>query len=218
MEDSKDMTKNKIVVSEITEKDWQKIRKDLLFIGLMSRLVKERECRLIVSGGYAADGSLGQITRPHRDVDIQVYGQGDEAEQLVRQLVEEIREKEPGLSDLEVEDKGRQDFYHSFFVGGSGLGSDVYYIQVVGNPFDDEKVVIKKDGTHTERQEFDTVQVELDGVSFDAASPISELVDILYKREIRGDKPKPEHEQDIANLRLITDAEQVEARLVEMKA
>jgi len=47
------------------------------------------------------------------------------------------------------------------------------------------------------------------------SNPTSELVDILYKREIRGDKPKPGHEQDIANLRLITHAREVEARLAE---
>ena len=206
----------KIIVSEITEKDWQKIRNDLNFIDLMTKHAKKRGCRLIVSGGYAADGSLGQITRPHRDVDIQIYGQEDEAKQLVNQLIKEIKEEEPSLSDLGVKDKGRQDFYHSFFVEGNGLGSDVYYVQVVGNPFDNKKVVVKKNGTHTEKQEFDTVQVELEGISFEAANPTSELVDILYKREIRGDKPKPEHEQDIANLRLITDAKEVEARLAEI--
>ena len=216
MENKKDTIQEEIIVSEITEKDWKKIRNDLNFIGLMTKHAKEKRCRLIVSGGYAADGSLGQITRPHRDVDIQVYGQEDEAEQLVNQLVKEIKEGEPSLSGLGVKDKKRQDFYHSFFVEGNGLGSDVYYIQVVGNPFDNEKVVVKKDGTHTERQEFDTVQVELEGVSFETTNPTSELVDILYKREIRNDKPKPEHEQDIANLRLITDAKEVEMRFAKV--
>lgn len=116
-----------------------------------------------------------------------------------------------------MKDKGRQEFYHSFFAEGCGLGSDIYYIQVMGNPFDDEKRVVKKDGSLTEKQKFDTLRVSLEQITFEAANPTSELVDRLYKREIRGDKPKVEHDQDIANLRLITDAKEVDTRLSEMK-
>lgn len=207
----------KLQVSEITEDDWQKIKRDLSFINLISGLARGNGLRLIVSGGYAADGNLGRITRPHRDVDIQIYGQEEKAEKLINQLIEEIKEREPDLSALEVKDKERKEFYHSFFVEGNGLGADVYYIQVVGNPFDDRKVVVKKNGNHTKEQDFDTVQVKLGGVSFEATSPTEELVDIFYKREIRGDEPKSEHEQDIANLKLITDSQEVRAKLVKMQ-
>lgn len=217
MEDNKDITKGKIVTSEITETDLRKIQKDLRFIDLMTKLAKEKGCRLIVSGGYATDGNLGRITRPHSDIDIQIFGQSDQSEYLVKELIAEAKKDEPTLSEVEVRDKGRQEFYHSYFAEGNGLGSDIYYVQVTENPFDKEKHVVKKDGTITERQEYETTEVTLEGITFEAISPTPELVDKLYKREIRGDKPKAKHNQDIANLRLITDPKEVEARLARMK-
>ena len=116
-----------------------------------------------------------------------------------------------------LKDKGRQEYYHVFFAEGNGLDSDIYYIQVTGNPFDQEKYVVKKDGSHTEKQTYDTVNVVLEGVTFEATNPTSELVDKLYKRKIRGDVPKVRHDQDMENLKLITDSEVVEARLAEMR-
>lgn len=208
--------KDKIVVTEISEKDLQKIKKDLLFIGLIGKLAKEIGCRLVVSGGYAVDGSLGKLTRPHGDIDIEIYGNSGNAE-LVSQLIETVKKEEPSFSDMTLLDKERQDYYHSFGVKGKGFGADIYFVQVTGNPFDSDKYVVKKDGSTTERQEFNTVSVTLEGVTFEAVDPTSELVDKLYKRHIRGDEPKSRHDQDITNLKLITDANEVEARLATMK-
>lgn len=208
--------RDKIVVTEINEKDLQKIKKDLLFIQLLSKLARESQCRLVVSGGYAVDGSLGKLTRPHGDIDVEIYGNSNNAE-LVNQLIETIQKEEPTFSDTTLLGKERQDYYHSFGVKGKGFGADIYYVQVTGNPFDRDKYVVKKDDTTTERQEYNTVDVTLDGVSFEAVDPTSELVDKLYKRHIRGDEPKSKHDQDIDNLRLITDANEVETRLATMK-
>ncbi len=213
----KDALQSKIIVSEVTEGDIQKIRRDLHFIDLMNKLAKEKGVRLVVSGGYAVDGCLGKITRPHADIDMQIYGQSDNSGQLVEQFVEEIKETEPSFSGLEIKDKGRQEYYHTYSVGGDGLWSDIYYVQVTGNPYSKEKYVVKKDGSHTKRQEYGTTEVTLEGIVFEAVDPTSELVDKLYKREIRGDKPKAKHDQDIPNLRLITDAGEVNTRLEEMK-
>jgi hypothetical protein len=215
MED-KNVIMDRIIVSEITEKDLQKIKKDLHFIELLSELAKGKGCRLVVSGGYAVDGSLGILTRPHGDIDVEIYGNSDNAG-LVNQLIETIQQTEPSFSDTTLLDKERQDYYHSFGVKGKGFGVDIYYVQVTGNPFDSDKYVVKKDGTTTKRQEYGTVNVNLDGVAFEAVDPTSELVDKLYKRHIRGDEPKSKHDQDIDNLKLITDEKEVEARLAGMK-
>ena len=218
MEENKDMTNGKIATSEVTEADLKKIQKDLRFIDLMTQLAKAKDCRLIVSGGYAVDGNLGRITRPHGDIDIQIFGQRGESEQIIRGLVTKVKKDESSLSEVYVSDKGRQEYYHSFLAKGNGLGSDVYYIQVTENPFGSEKHVVKKDGTISERQEYETVEVTLEGITFEAISPTPELMDKLYKREIRGDEPKSKHDQDIANLRLITDAREVEIRFAKMKS
>jgi hypothetical protein len=213
----KNALQSKIIVSEVTEEDVQKIRRDLHFIDLINKFAKEEGVRLIVSGGYAVDSCLGKITRPHADIDMQIYGQDSNSSQLVEQLIEGIKEAEPSFSGLEIKDKERQEYYHTYSVGGNGFWSDIYYVQVTGNPYGKEKYVVKKDGSHTKRQEYGTLEVTLEGITFEAVDPTSELVDKLFKREIRGDKPKAKHDQDIPNLRLITDAEEVSIRLEEMK-
>lgn len=217
MEDNKDMTDQKIVTSEVTERDLKKIQTDLRFIGLMTKLAREKNCRLIVSGGYAVDGSLGRITRPHGDIDIQIFGQSDEGEHIVGELISDAIKNEPSLSEIVIHDKERQEFYHAFAAKQKGFGADIYYVQVKDDPFGIDKHVVKRDGTITERQEYETVEVTLEGVTFEAISPIPELVDKLYKRTIRGDEPKSKHDQDITNLRLIVDSKEVEARLAAMQ-
>jgi len=207
MKDQEVTPQGGLIVSEITETDWQKIRNDLHFIDLMTSSAKKKGYRLIVSGGYAADGCLGRITRPHRDIDIPVYGQNNATIEVVREFVAGVKENEPAFSGVEVKDKGRQEFYHSYFAEGNGLGADIYYIQVTGNPFSQEKFVVKKDGSVTEKQEFETVKVSLEGISFEAVAPVPLLADKLSKQVT------PKHNQDIANLRLITNAEEVAARL-----
>lgn len=217
MEDNKEMTTKKLVTSEVTEKELEKIQRDLRFIGFVSKLAKEKNCRLIVSGGYAVDGSLGGITRLHGDIDIQIFGQSGESDRIVSELVAGAIKDESSLSDTVIHDKERQEFYHAFVAKQKGFGADIYYVQVKDDPFGVDKYVVKKDGTITERQEYETVEVTLEGVTFEAINPTIELVDKLYKREIRGDEPKTKHGQDIANLRLITDSNLVEAKLAEMK-
>jgi hypothetical protein len=214
--DNRKLLQCKLITSEVSETDWQKIRNDLHFIERMTKLAKEKGCRLIVSGGYAVDGGLGRITRPHRDIDIQIYGK-DSGEQLVKDFIVGVKEGESTFLEVELKDKGRQEYYHAFFAEGNGLGSDIYYIQVTGDPFDQVKFVIKKDGSLTDRQTYDTVQIVLEGVMFEAINPTSELVDKLYKRKIRGDVPKAEHDQDMENLKLVTVAKVVETRLAEIR-
>jgi len=212
---NKEFLQKQFTTSEISEKDWQKINNDIRFIEMMTKSTKEKGCRLIVSGGYAVDGSIGQITRPHRDIDLQIYGQED-GEELVKNFIASVKIGEPSFSEIELKDKGRQEYYHSFFAEGNELGSDIYYIRVTGNPFDQEKYIIKKDGSYSERQAYNSVQVVLEGIVFEAINPTSELVDKIYKRKMRGDAPKLKHDQDIENLKLITNAKIVETRLAEI--
>ncbi len=217
MEVSKDIIKGKIVTSEINEANMNKIKRDLHFIDLMTQVAKEKSCRLIVSGGYAVDGSLGQLTRPHNDIDIQIYGESSQAQEVTRQLLESVKKKEAEFAQVELEDKGRQEYYHAFFAEGNGLGSDIYYVQVTEDPFGNKKHVVKKDGSQTKTQHYHTILVTLEGTTFEANDPTSELVDRRYKREIRGDQPKPQHDQDMTNLKLITDEKAVEAKLATMR-
>ena len=134
----------RLTTSEITKSDWGKIKKDLRFIELISRHAKKHNLRVIIFSGYAVDGCLGQVTRPHRDLDVQIYGQTNKGTSLVERLVSEIKTKDSIFSSLSIKNRGRQEYYQHFFVEGSGIGVDTFYIQVSGNPFDDKKQVVKK--------------------------------------------------------------------------
>lgn len=184
---------------EKTEIDWGKVRKDLRFIELATRLAKDLNCRVIIHGGYAVDGALGKITRPHNDIDLQIFGQNDNPAQTINTLIGQISRQDPSFANLKMIDKERKEFYHNFVFEKPGFGADIYYIQVETDPFASEKVVIKNDGSKTEVQEWETRQVILEGVSFEAQSPEVELRDRLEKRG-KGEPELPKHNQDIANL------------------
>lgn len=185
-----------LITSELSAPDREKILKDLRFIQKITINALEAGCRIIVSGGYANDGALGQITRAHGDIDLQVYGIQGDANILIKHLVEESSEN---IGILNLEDKGRELYYHTFKAKGNGLGADIYYVQVVTDPFSEQKIVLKSDGTHNEKQNFNTSKVALEGVTFEAVNPDEGLKDITGKRE-SGYGIKEKHDQDIINL------------------
>jgi hypothetical protein len=113
--------------------------------------------------------------------------------------------------DLIIEDQGRVDYWHKFFI--NRIAAEICYIRVATKPFSDTKIVIRSDGKLSEEHDFDTQMIILNGVRFEAQSPVIELADKLYKRDHRGDKKLPKHDQDILNLQHITDQYDVQMEL-----
>jgi len=198
--DFKESETKRFKSTELSQDNWSKVRKDLSFIDFVTTRAREEGFRVVISGGYSTDGNIGQITRPHNDIDIQVYG-SDSTPQIIQKLTDEVKEKGE-FSELKLKDKGRQEYYHTLFIEGNGLGADIYYVRVTGNPFAMTKVVVKNDGSTTEEHAFNTNNVSLEGVCFEATTPEEQLNDIQEKRK-RGYKVKPRHDQDIVNLELL---------------
>lgn len=197
------------MTTKVSKGGLEKIKRDLHFINLLTQIAREENLRIVISGGYAVDGALGEITRPHKDIDIQIYGESDDGKQLIQNLLRTMKSKDKSFSRLNIENKGREEFYHAFVVKDKNFYADIYYIQVADNPFLKRKIVIKKDGGHTAPHYFETNTVNLGGITFEAQSPVVELADRVYKRKVRGDKPKPKHDKDIANLREIVSPEEL---------
>lgn len=185
---------------------------DLQFIASLVQKAKVLGYRIIIHGGYAVDGALGSITRPHNDIDIQIYGK-DEAQQAVKRIISSFDSSL--LSNLE--DNGRKEYWHYFHLKRPNTLAELYYLQVTTDPFTKEKIIIKENGTLTDPQSYGTILVTLEGVSYEAQSPAIELADRIYKREYRGDIKKEKHEQDIRNLQLIVDKKDEKQSLEEMK-
>lgn len=189
------------------------VRNQLRFIHDISSKTLKRGYRSIISGGYAVDGALGEITRQHNDIDIQIYGKDIMNSALLESIILDTLPSYHGK--MHIEDQGRFEYWHKFFIHDNG--AEVYYIQVATQPFNDFKVVIKSDGTYTEEQEYETKMVYLQGIGFEAQNPIIELADKTFNRDFQRDVRQEKHDQDIYNLRLITDFYDVQQKLEKMK-
>lgn len=93
MDDLIEKSEVSLELTELSPKDREKIKKDLAFIGLLTNDAKSLGCRVVISGGYATDGNLGRITRPHNDIDIEVYGT-DQQPKVIQKLIEKIKQKD----------------------------------------------------------------------------------------------------------------------------
>lgn len=206
MKSYKRKKQKKLFLSKISNKQWDKIRQDLQFIESVTKTGKKLGLRVIIAGGYAVDGSLGKITRPHNDIDIQVYGNNPNGKQVIVKLIKKIANSNIVFSGIRIKkDHGRKTYYYGILAEKLGFGADFYYIQIKGNPFNETKVVIKDDGKKTNRHFFDTVKVKLEGIYFEAQNPKAELEDKVGKIK-RGDKVRQEINQDIQNLQMLVNS------------
>jgi hypothetical protein len=201
----KTLNNNSLIFSEISHKEQNKITSDLQFVNLASEIASNQGLRLVIAGGYAVDGFIGRITRPHKDIDIHLYGNSPDGRAIMQSLISLIKEHNEDFKQLEEKiDRGRKAYYYGLLAELPGFGADFYYIQIEGDPFADEKIVIKNTGEKTPPHKFNTIKVELEEVSFEAQNPETELKDKLEKRD-KGEKQRDEIDQDIHNLKLLLE-------------
>lgn len=202
---------NKLIITPVTQVQSEKIRKDLAFINLLTSTAKEEGMRAIVHGGYAVDGFFGKVTRPHGDIDLGIWGNGVDAMAIMSKLLTVAGSKDKRFASLTIEDHGRNDWTHTIYAIAPDFRAEMYYAQVMSDPFSPEKHIVKSDGTVVD-QLHSTQMVSLEDFTFETCTPLQSIVDRLYKQK-RGDGIKAHHTQDIENLRLITDAQVVQDRL-----
>ncbi len=175
-----------------------KTREDLQVIDKLSKTAPKLGMRVIIGGGYAVDGFLGKITRPHNDIDIQIYGVEDSSESAIERLLDAIA---PSEFEYTTKDKGRSEYYHNLLYHFGPSVLDIYYIQTKTSPFGKEKHIVKSNGEIDEQVFPEPVFGRIEDISFEIQNPEVELKDKIYKRKVRRDVKRSEHEQDIENLR-----------------
>lgn len=200
-------------ITELSEVDSAKVKKDLEIIDLSVSFVQEKGYRAIVAGGYAVDAFLGKITRPHNDIDLQLFSQNSDPFEIVNALVAKIKGEKPGISDLKLTYKERRTYYHSILLEGKGIGIDIVYVQVTTDPFTEDKIVVKNDGSFSPSHKYETHLVNFQGIEFEAQLPIVELADKIQKRQ-KGAPTRDKHTQDIENLRSFVKADELAKRLL----
>ena len=204
----------KISVQKLTPDQKDKIKQNLKFVKDLTQVGKEMELRIIIHGGYATDASVGQTTRPHDDVDIQIYGTEKDAHKVVNKLINRVLIQQNAKGDFEIVDKHRNEWSHNLLVRLPGSVLDIYYLQTKTSPLGKEKLIVKEDGSVSE-QEFEELFGKIGDLSFEIQDPVTEAADKIYKREYRGDPKFPKHEQDIQNLKSIVSEEDIDKRLKE---
>lgn len=183
-----------ITKKSLTRAKALKVQRDLEFISLFTKVAKDLGMRVVIHGGYSVDGALGTITKPHKDIDIQVYGNSENGKKVLQNLINSITTDQFDFQGVVIRDKGRSAFYHNFLAVKATFCADFYYIEVEGNPFDKEKIIFKDDGSKSESQLFRTHQASVNGFTFEATLPEDELNDKNSKKE------RADIDQDILNL------------------
>lgn len=186
-----------LIKQKLTPEQEQKTQVALNLINSLTQVSRDNGFRVIISGGYSADGFFGEVTRYHNDIDVQIYGTAEDARKTVDGLFEKINNG----SEYTVEDRGRKEYYHYLVYKLDGLIIDVSYLQTKTGPLGKEKFIVKSNG-EVDEQEFSTpIYGKLNGISFEITDPLHEMEDKIYKREKRGDPKRSEHDQDISNLK-----------------
>lgn len=197
----------------LSDEEKAQVSTHLLFIEKMTANALKKGYRVVIAGGYAVDGVLGEVTRPHQDVDIQLYGKEPMTKELLESIILDVLPTQAG--NLMIEDRKQLEYYQTFFI--KKVDAEIHYIQIVTNPFTDIKIVVKSDGTYSSEHVYETKMVFLNKIRFEAQNAVIELADKLYRREYSGDQKLKKHEQDIHNLWLITDKYEVEEELKRVK-
>lgn len=187
-----------LIKQKLTSEQENKSQDHLRIINLLTKTGRDNGFRIIISGGYAVDGFLGEITRFHNDIDIQIYGTEENAKKVIDGLLSRIGD----FSKYAAEDKRRKGYYHNLVYKLKDLTLDIYYLQTKTSPLEKEKFIVKSDGSVDEQRFEEPVYGKIDNITFEIQDPLVEMKDKIYKREVRGDPQRQEHEQDIENLKL----------------
>lgn len=169
--------------------------KNLRIINFLTKAGRDNGLRIIIAGGYAVDGFLGEITRYHNDIDIQIYG----TDGNTRKVIDGLLSKIGNFVKYTIEDKGRKEYYYNLVYRFGDSTFDIYYIQTKTNPLGKEKFIVKSDGSIDEQRFEEPVYGKIDDITFEIQDPLVEMKDKIYKREERCDPKRPEHDQDISN-------------------
>jgi len=201
---------NKLYIQESI--NHEKLNTDLVFIRSFLDLSKSIGFRLILSGGYGIDFYLHQITRDHNDVDLIIYGLAERAEagNLIGNWLKSLLNNPTIKITPEM-------FYEDIDVNSQALKANLYYVHTTNDPYKDLQHIIRQDGKNIENSvdRFPTpVSGKLNDITVEVQDPCSHLADILYKRI--NQENRINHDQDIQNLRLVTDQHRVSSILALM--
>lgn len=195
---------------KIAEKiDWRKTASDLTYLKKLKEFAKNNNWRMVISGGYGLDLFLSLTTRTHSDVDVIIYGQ-ENHDEAIKKLNGFVLDS---IKNAETDAKYNSSFME-LDVNAPGFGANYYFVETADNPFTNQNKVKKPNGEIVESSEEQSPKPRL-GKMGDFEIEIQDqnvhLADILFKLNV--DNSSSKYDQDIENLRHITDPKKVESLL-----
>lgn len=190
--------------------DWKKIGQDITVLRALKDFATKNGFRPVVSGGYGLDLFLNITTRSHGDIDVIVYStaNGNDAASKLSEFFKGL------FPDVRIE-TDQEEFYIVMDVNAEGFGADIYCVQTVQDPHIDLNKIIKSNGQLTENN-YNKFPKPLLGrmgkFEIEVQDQNAHLADILLKLDKQS--PAPKYEQDIENLKHITDPKKVDSLLV----
>lgn len=153
--------------------------KDLEFIKNFQNFCQNNSFRMVVYGGYGLDAYFHQLSRPHGDIDLVIYGIDDRgrAAKLISTFIKSLY---PTTSIQQSENP----FQVVIDVKDPGFGLNLYYIQTRDNPFINIHTVVKSSGeivTNDPAIFPPPQQGSLEGLELEVQDQGSHLKDILAK-------------------------------------
>lgn len=198
---------SRVAKIEISEKiNWPKIGHDITILKNLRQFTYENNWRSVVSGGYGLDLFLSLTTRTHNDIDVVIYGQEDREEaikKLNRFIVNTISHPDSHAS--------HETFYMELDVNAPGFGANLYFVETIEKPFVNYNIVKKFDGSVEVNPESKSPRPRLGKMGkfeVEIQDQNAHLADILKKSS--KSSPTSKYDQDIQNLRHITDPKVVE--------
>lgn len=201
--------KTTVFKTSLSIEEKKKIESDLKILKKLIDFSKRKGYRPVVTGGYGLDGIIGEITRPHGDLDIVIYANHNR-KQIVKEVTNFI---ETLLSKPQISTHSNK-FVHTIDINSTGFGGNIYVVQTENDPHSDLNVIIlenKKVHKNNPQQFPLPVSAKLRRLIFEAQDPNAHFADILFKRKHQRKYNK--HKQDIENLKQMTNLEKVEKLL-----
>jgi hypothetical protein len=190
----------------VSTDDQNTIKKHLEFIQHVTNISINSGYRAVLSGGYAVDGILGMITRPHVNINILLYGKDVLTPKLLRDSI-----LVKNYSSYTIKEKERSLYWHEFHI--PEVQANLYYFRVATEPFSETTIIVGSDDVYSEEEDFNTRIIILKGVRYEVRDAVTELANKIYKRDYQAEAKLPKYDQDIHNLSLIADSYDLQSQL-----
>lgn len=185
--------------------NWKKISDDLSSIKRWKEFTMDRKWRIVVCGGYGLDFFLNITTRTHDDINLIIYGRDPKNSALY--TIKEFADKM--FSGIKI-DSSVGIFYSEITLKIPGYAANIYYVETNEDPFANHLTTRTIEGKQTGQHPLfnKPLHGRIGDLEIEIQDQNLHLANIL--KNCKDANMPPKYNQDIENLKHITDQRKVE--------